>query len=108
MKETTKNLFALIYNRLSENGELFPRYIGEFDGIDSLPREAFPPIYSWLDRTGSESVILSFNIPLLERMCVMEAEMMDLPIDDGAIAEAISLLKDVSSQAFEKTLLRQG
>ncbi len=104
---TAKQLFGLLFNRLSDAGELFPRFFGEFDGIDSLPRESFPPIYSWLDQTRSGALVLSFNIPLLKRMCVEEAEKVDLLIDDEAIAEAIDVLKDVSIRAFEKTMKSQ-
>lgn len=101
---TTRILFAMIWNRLSAAEETFPKYIGEFDGIDSLPRGEYPPIYSWLDRTRPGSVILSINTPLLEKICRQEAERADLEVDDRTIGEALDFLKEVSYRAFGKVL----
>ena len=103
--ETSKILFKLLRNRLDETGELFPKHIGEFDGSGSLPNGEYPPIYSWLDKSRPEVLILSFNDPLLEDLGRREAALAGIEIDDGAIGEALDVLKEVSCGAFQRTLL---
>ncbi len=108
MNEVSKQLFALIFNRLSREGQLFPRYVGEFDGVDGLPNGDYPPIYSWTDTSKDLSIRLSFNTPLLEALCHEEAEKSDIGIDPVTLRGALSLLRDVSAGAFQKILVPEG
>jgi len=67
------DLFPLLHNRMNKEEESVPEYIGEFDGVSSLPKGDYPAIYFWVDRDNSNSVRLSFNTPKLERWCMEEA-----------------------------------
>ncbi len=102
-----KQIFVRIFNRMNREGTLFPAFIGEFDGVDAVPRGAYPPVYSWTDTSRGGAPVLSFNVPLLEKMCLEESEAAELTIDGEDVGDAISLLKDVSARAFEKVLLGQ-
>ncbi len=108
MNEASKKLFALIFNRLSRDGQLFPRYVGEFDGVGGLPKGDYPPIYSWTDTSKELSIRLSFNTPLLEEICYEEAEKAEIGIDPVTLRGALAILREVSTGAFQKILVPEG
>ncbi|CAM4193081.1 MULTISPECIES: hypothetical protein [Pseudoalteromonas] len=97
------DLFPLLYNRLNQENQSMPEYIGEFNGVGSLPKGEYPAIYYWVDRENHNSVRLSFNTPKLETWCVEEALANGLNVDviESSVQKALATLQQVSSSAFE-------
>lgn len=103
--EDDPDLFPLLHNRISRENQLVPEFIGEFEGVEALPRRDYPAIYFWIDKQLG-SVSLAFNDPLLERWCVEEARHVGFEMDvtDLAVEEAIAMLRHVTAPAFEESM----
>ena len=97
------DLFPFLHNRMNRENQSMPEYVGEFDGVGSLPKGDYPAIYYWVDRENHNNVRLSFNTPKLERWCVEEALANGLNMDlvDPYVKQALLTLQQVSTPAFE-------
>ncbi|MCM5511656.1 hypothetical protein [Vibrio sp. SCSIO 43169] len=97
------DLFPLLHNRMNKEEQSVPAYIGEFNGVSSLPKGDYPAIYFWVDRDNSNSVRLSFNTPKLERWCMEEALANGLNTDsiEPNVKQALVTLQQVSTPAFQ-------
>lgn len=101
------DLFPLLLNKLSREGLATPSYIGEWPSVNELPKIQFPPIYYWIN-SQIGSFVLSFNEPMLEKICFTEAYARfgetTLPPTNSEITQAIDQLKTVSQSAFEEMI----
>lgn len=104
------DLFSLLHNRMNREGQVAPQFIGEFNGVDSLPKGEYPAVYFWVDKSIGGSVRLSFNTPLLEDWCIEEARQagINVGIDDEAVQRAIATLQQVATPAFQGVLSKLG
>lgn len=100
------DLFPLLHNRMNREDQVVPQFIGEFNGVDSLPKGEYPAVYFWVDKSIGGSVRLSFNTPLLEGWCIEEARQagINVGIDDEAVQRAIATLQQVTTPAFQRML----
>lgn len=101
-----RDLFPLLLNRMIREGQEVPQFIGEFDGIGSLPKGFYPAVYFWADKSAGKNMRLSFNTPLLENWCVEEAFHAGINIsnDDETVKRAIDTLQKISTSAFQSML----
>ncbi|WP_429102290.1 hypothetical protein [Aeromonas rivipollensis] len=95
------DLFPLLHNRMIRENQSTPEYIGEFNGVGSLPRGDYPGIYFWMD-SYSNNIRLSFNTPKLERWCIEEASAngFNVELSDSSIKQALATLEQVATPAF--------
>lgn len=98
------DLFPVLFSRLSRQDELKPVFIGQYAGVEGLPKIDYPPIYYWMD-TARGVTLLSFNEPLLRKVCYLEAFDQDLVGDMNEevmsdINEALERLRSVTQAAF--------
>ncbi len=102
----THDLFPLLHNRMNRENQVVPQFIGEFYGVDSLPKGEFPAIYFWVDKQLGGNIRLSFNTPLLEDWCVEEARKigLNIGIEDMSVRMAIATLQDMATPAFQSML----
>jgi hypothetical protein len=100
------DLFPLLHNRMNRENQLVPQFIGEFDGVESLPKGEYPAVYFWADRQLDGSIRLSFNTPLLENWCVEEAQVIGIDVSaaDAVVQKAIVTLQEVATPAFQRML----
>ncbi len=100
------DLFPLLANRLSRDESIVPVYLGSWSGVQSLPTIDYPPIYYWFN-TQIGAYVLTFNEPMLRKVCFLEA------YDSGAIKDmstesmvqidqALDQLKALTMPAFQK------
>lgn len=99
---TAKVLLAVLIARLSHLGMIEPKYIGEFYGIDDLPRIEYPAIYYWQDLKAS-AIRISFNTPLMISLCINEARKQGAALDENhpALHDAIEAFCKMSLTSFE-------
>ncbi|GIK74423.1 MAG: hypothetical protein BroJett021_34110 [Chloroflexota bacterium] len=104
------DLFPLLHNRMNRENQVTPQFIGEFDGVDSLPKGGYPAVYFWVDKSIGGNIRLSFNTPLLEDWCVEEARRagINISIDDESVKRAIATLQQVATPAFQSMLSKLG
>lgn len=97
------DLFPLLHNRMDREDQVVPQFIGEFHGVDALPKGDYPAIYFWIDKKLGGGVCLSFNKPLLEGWCIEEARRAGImvDIDDAAVQKAMATLQEISMHAFQ-------
>ena len=97
------DLFPFLWNRMNRENQSMPEYIGEFNGIDSLPKRDYPAVYYWVNKENYNNVMLSFNTPKLENWCTEEAIANGLNVDEIAtnIDQALLTLQQVSTPAFK-------
>jgi hypothetical protein len=102
-----KDLFPLLHNRMSREKQTLPQFIGEFNGVESLPKGEYPAIYFWVDQKHARSIRLSFNTPLLEDWCIEEARVIGVSVSakDVEVQKAIATLQEVSKPAFQSMLV---
>lgn len=100
----SRQLFQLVFNRLSRDQQIAPKFIGQFLGIDSLPRQMYPPVYYWVDLALGGAIRLSFNTPLLMDICADEAKLAGIPTDEPTCREALSIFQDITTQSFQTTM----
>jgi hypothetical protein len=100
------DLFPLLHNRMARENQVVPQFLGEFHGVNSLPKGVYPAIYYWVNTAQANAVCLSLNGPLLERWCIEEARAVGVTLDADCveIQRAMSLLQQVSSRALQKML----
>lgn len=100
------DIFPNLLNRLNRDGHMVPQFIGEFDGVKGLPRGEYPAIYYWKDTQIDGGLRLSFNTPLLESVCVEEAQRIGLIVDTGSdvVQAAIAMVEKVTEDTFPHML----
>lgn len=101
------DVFPLLFNKLSQDGKSAPIYIGDWPSVDLLPDIEYPPIYYWLN-TRIGAYVLSFNEPLLKKICFSEAYIafgqVSLPPTEEDINKAVAQMQALSKSAFEKMI----
>jgi hypothetical protein len=104
--DTLPRLLPPLFNRIVDESQDTPEFIGEYDGVKSLPHGNYPAVYYWVDKSMNDSVRLSFNTPLLRSWCVEEAKKLGITIgqDNDMVNLAVSKLVEIKSDAFKKAL----
>jgi hypothetical protein len=97
----TPDLFVLLFNRVSQEDQLSPQFIGEFNGVQSLPKELHHLVYFWIDKGANGRIYLSFNTPLITRYCEDEAVFAGLNIDKSVINTAVEQFKEITTSTFQ-------
>ncbi|MEZ9698818.1 hypothetical protein AB4455_12065 [Vibrio sp. 10N.261.46.E12] len=97
------NLYPLLHNRIVKENQLAPEYIGEFDGVQSLPQRDYPAIYYWFDQSNHYRPVHSLNAFKLDQWCREEALIHGLNMEsiDASVNQAIETLNQISMSAFE-------
>lgn len=101
------DLFPALFNHLNRTDEIKPVFLGQYASVDRLPKIDYPPIYYWMD-TSKGVTLLSFNEPMLRKICFIEA------FDSGLVSDmseevmtdinsALDMLKMVTQRAFVKS-----
>ncbi len=98
-------LLPVLINRLSQDGQITPRFVGKYSNISELPRQSYPPIYWWLN-VSIKKPVLSVNTPLLLDICKSECAKSDIFFDEtvaDVASHAIEILHAVSSRSLEES-----
>ena len=104
----SKQLTQLFINHLSDSDQIEPQYIGEFDGVESLPKGVYPPVYYWGDTQLADSIRLSFNTPLLMRICMEQAKLAGIPVDEQMAKDVVAVFQSISEKSFSNTVLKMA
>lgn len=98
------DLFPALFNHLNRTDEIKPVFIGQYASVDGLPKIDYPPIYYWMD-TSKGVMLLSFNEPMLRKICFIEdfdsglvSDMSEEVMSD--INSALDMLKMVTQRTF--------
>lgn len=102
--DLTQQLFQLVFNHLSRSGHITPKFIGQFDGIEALPKGKYPAIYYWIDTQQKNSIRLSLNIPLLQSVCERESTQAGIVIHQQIIDDALERLRDFCTTTLQKKI----
>ncbi len=101
------DLFPVLFNHLNRTDEIKPVFLGQYASVDRLPKIDYPPIYYWID-TSKGVTILSFNEPMIRKICFIEA------FDGGLVSDmseevmidinsALDMLKTITQSAFVRS-----
>lgn len=105
MTEGARVLFALVFNRISREKQMTPKYIGRFAGVAALPRGIiYPATYFWVN-TSFNAFVFSVNDPLLRKWAQQESDKLGLTFFDGEVTEAIKMIKTLSGDAFFQSMV---
>lgn len=104
----TKQLTQLFINHLIDSDQIEPQYIGEFDGIESLPKGVYPTVYYWGDTQLKGGIRLSFNTPLLKRICTEQARISGISVDEQAVNDVVAMFQGISEKSFSNTVLKMA
>lgn len=102
--DAAKQLLGLIFQRLDREGCIAPQFIGQFDGVDALPKGKYPPIFYWIDTQQGNNIRLSFNSPLLQTLCEEEGKSAGMVIDQEMIDQAVSAIQSLTTTTFQETM----
>lgn len=101
------DLFPVLFNHLNRTDEIKPVFLGQYASVDRLPKIDYPPIY-YLMNTSKGVTILSFNEPMIRKICFIEA------FDGGLVSDmseevmidinsALEMLKSLTQSAFVRS-----
>lgn len=102
----TPVLFPFLLNRMHDEGEDVPVFIGDFYGVEDLPKKEYSAVYYWVDTSLNRSVRLSFNTPKLIDWCVEEAQKLGIQVDikDPSVVESVAAFQEIAQKAFLKSI----
>lgn len=104
------DLYPLLHNRIINERQDVPEFIGEYRGASSLPKQDYPAVYFWVDSASRGALRLSFNTPKLRSWCVEEAAKHGISVNsnDDCVSLALNTLERLTVPAFTSTMQALG